>query len=50
MGYTFAPSQRGAESLTSIRQVLKQVQDEAEIIPNEPGQVMLLRDGRDKKV
>ncbi|MGK0494855.1 MAG: hypothetical protein ACJAU2_001236 [Maribacter sp.] len=44
MGLTFAPSQRGAKSRTTIRQILKRVQDEAEIIPKEPGQVMLPRE------
>ena len=46
MRYTFVLSQRGANSRTKIRLVLKRVQDEAEIIPKEPGQVMLPRDRR----
>jgi hypothetical protein len=50
MSITFVTSQRGAKFRTTIRQVLKRVQDEAEIIPNEPGQVMLLRDRALKKV
>ncbi len=43
-------SQRGAKSRIRIRLVLRRVQDEAEIIPNEPGQVMLLRDRALKKM
>ena len=46
MRITFVTSQRGAKSRTRIRLVLKRVQDEAEIIPKEPGQVMLPRDRR----
>ncbi|MGF1560263.1 MAG: hypothetical protein ACFCUL_14330 [Flavobacteriaceae bacterium] len=34
----------------SIRLVLKPVKEAAEIIPNEPGQVMLPRDVLDQKV
>jgi hypothetical protein len=41
MSITFVTSQRGAKSRTTIRQVLKRVQDEA---------VMLLRDRALKKV
>jgi hypothetical protein len=44
MGLTFAVSQRGAKSRTKIRLVLKRVLDKAEIIPKEPGQVMLPRE------
>jgi len=44
MVLTFELSQRGAKSRTTIRPILKRVQDEAEIIPKEPGQVMLPRE------